>query len=156
MIKDQERARSEQMLALTIELKKESDRAVAVLAAGYLDHLLGDLIASKMAIKPDKVEELLYRKGHGPLGSFSARIDMTYCLGFLNENEYKDLHRIRDIRNDFAHKLIGLSFKTQNIADRCRALKGAQVGGQPSSARECFRKAAIRLMVDLILRIQNS
>jgi mannitol operon repressor len=152
----EQQLRSEQMLVLANELGRESDRAAALLAAGYLDHLLGELLAAHMVVAQSQVEEMLYKNGNGPLGTFSARIDLGYCLGLLSGDEYKDLNLVRKIRNDFAHKLTGLSFATPNIASRCRELKGSQVDGQPSSAREQFTKASIRLMVDLILRVENN
>ena len=155
MDEEQEQSRLELMLKLSSEFKDESDRAAAVLFAAYLDHLLGELIAAYMAVEYDRVDKLLYKDGHGPLGTFAARINTTHCLGLLSEDEYSDLNIIRRIRNDFAHKLVGLTFEYQSIADRCRNLKGAQVGGRPATARESFKKAAIRLMVDIILRIQD-
>jgi DNA-binding MltR family transcriptional regulator len=106
-------------------------------------------------VEHSKIDKLLYRDGHGPLGSFSAKIDTAYCLGLLSEDEYGDLHSIRHIRNDFAHKLTGLAFEYRSIADRCLNLKGAQVGGRPPTARERFEKASIRLMVDINLRIRE-
>ena len=42
-------------------------------------------------------------KHNGPLGSFSARIEMAYALGLIAKNEYKILGYIRKIRNRFAH-----------------------------------------------------
>jgi len=89
------------------------------------------------------------------LGTFSARIDAAYCLGLLSKDENRDLHLIRKIRNDFAHKLIDMSFESQEIASRCRELKGARIGGRPTSLRESFSKAAVRLMVDIILKIRE-
>lgn len=143
------------LVGLTQELGEESDRAAAILAAAYLDHLLGELIVTAMPLGPDKVDELLYQDGRGPLGTFSARIDTVYCLGLLGGDDYRDLHLIRKIRNAFAHKLVGLSFDVQSIADRCRELKAAQVGGLPSSPRQRFTKAAVRLMVDIELSSQE-
>jgi len=155
MDENEQKSELELMLNLTKEFQGETDRAAAVLSAAYLDHLLGELIAASMAVEHSKVDKLLYRDGHGPLGSFSAKIDTAYCLGLLSEDEYSDLHSIRHIRNDFAHKLTGLAFEYRSIADRCLNLKGAQVGGRPPTARERFEKASIRLMVDINLRIRE-
>jgi len=156
MEKNQPKSEVKLMLQLTNEFRDESDRAAAVLAAAYLDHLLGELISATMTAEPEEVEEMLFQKGNGPLGTFSARIDTAYCLGLLSRDERGDLHLIRKIRNDFAHKLAGMSFEgTQTIANRCRELKSARIGGRPKSLRESFSKASVRLMVDIILRIQE-
>jgi len=143
------------MLDLTSEFETESDRAAAILAAAYLDHLLGDLIAASMVVEPKEVEDLLYQKGNGPLGTFSSKISTAYCLDLLSKDERGDLNLIRKIRNEFAHRLAGISFQTQEVTNRCREMKGAQIGGCPSTPRECFTKAAIRLMVDIILRVRD-
>jgi DNA-binding MltR family transcriptional regulator len=156
MEKNQPKSEVKLMLELTNEFQDESDRAAAVLAAAYLDHLLGELIAATMTAEPEEVEELLFQKGNGPLGTFSACINTAYCLGLLSGDEWRDLHLIRKIRNDFAHELTGMSFEgTQTIANRCRELKSAKIGGRPKSLRESFSKASVRLMVDIILRIQE-
>ena len=141
---------------MTIELKNEGDRALAILAAAYLDYLLVDLIVSAMSVKTEEVNELLFEGGNAPLGTFSSRINMAYCLGLLNEDQKHDLHFIRHIRNDFAHKFIEISsFETSSIADRCKLLKSAMIDGQPSTARECYLKSSVRLIVDIILETQN-
>ena len=41
-----------------------------------------------------------------PLGTFSARINMAFCLGLISENLFNDLEILRKIRNDYAHSLI--------------------------------------------------
>jgi DNA-binding MltR family transcriptional regulator len=151
---NQQKTELELMLNLTKEFQGETDRAAAVLSAAYLDHLLGELIAASMAVEHGKVDELLYQDGHGPLGTFSARIDIAYCLGLLSKNERSDLHGIREIRNRFAHRLAGMTFEHQEIAGRCANLKSAQVGGLPPTARERFEKASIRLMIDINLKIR--
>lgn len=155
MSEERDQKRLDLMFELMEEFKREGDRAAAVLAAAYLDHLLGDLIAAAMKVGSGEVEKLLLGRDTDPLGTFSARVKAIYCLGLLSKDEFRDLSLIGKIRNEFAHELTGLSFETQSIAHRCRELKGSQVGGQPSSARDCFSKAAIRLMVDIILRIKE-
>lgn len=156
MEKNQPKSEVKLMLELTNEFQDESERAAAVLAAAYLDHLLGELLTATMTAEPEEVEELLFQKGSGPLGTFSARIDTAYCLGLLSRDERRDLHLIRKIRNNFAHELTGMSFEgTQIIANRCRELKSAKVGGRPKSLRESFSKASVRLMVDIILRTRE-
>jgi len=155
MKENQSKSEVELMLELTNEFQNESDRAAAVLVAAYLDYLLGELIAAKMTVEPEEVEKMLYQKGNGPLGTFSARINTAYCLGLLSKDELRDLNLIRKIRNDFAHQLIGMSFDTEIIANRCRELKSAKVSGAPDFSRDRFSKASIRLIVEIILKIRE-
>ena len=151
----EEMSRSQQMLALTNELNKETERGQALLVGAYLENLLGDLITTALVIDSNEVKSLdLFDGPVAPLGTFSARMRVAYSLGLLTKDEYDDIKLIKDIRNAFAHQLTGLSFTHEKIASRCQKLKAAKVDGQPSSMQECFNKASIRLMVDLILRIQ--
>jgi DNA-binding MltR family transcriptional regulator len=155
MDESEQQAELELMLALAKEFQGETDRAAAVLSAAYLDHLLERLIAAAMALEYKQVDGLLYRDGYGPLGTFSAKISVAYCLGLLDRNQRSDLDIIRYVRNRFAHRFTDLTFEHSEIADRCLNLKGAHVGGRPTTARECFEKASIRLMVDINLRIRE-
>lgn len=152
MNKEQGKSSLDLMLKLSEEFKIESDRAAVVLSGAYLDYLIGELIAANMKVQNSEVESLLYQTGRGPLGTFSARIDTAYCMGLITQEERSDLDTIRRIRNDFAHKITGLTFDDQSVADRCRNFKAAKVDGEPDNAKDRFKKAAIRLMVEIILR----
>lgn len=142
-------------LQLTSEFKDESDRAVALLAAAYLDELLKNLISSVLFIESENVRKDLFKGSSAPLATFSSRILMAFCMRLINENQKIDLNLIRSVRNDFAHKLLGLNFKTQRIANSCNSLIGAKVSGTPATNREKFIKASVRLMVELIVEIQE-
>ena len=110
-----------------------------------------------MVIQPEELKKLQIFKGPvAPLGTFSARSRVAYSFGILSKDEYDDIDLIRDIRNKFAHQMTGVSFDLNEITESLRKLKGAQIDGQPQSPRECFRKSAIRLMVEFIVRIQTS
>lgn len=136
----------EKISALIKELDQESDRALAVLMAAYLDVLLGDLLISRMAVPPAEAVKLLMGGETAPLSSFSSKIRMAYCLGVLSEDERADLELIRKIRNKFAHDLAGLSFETQPIVDHCRHLRGVP-SSEMSSAKQRFSVTAFRLIV---------
>ncbi|WP_410176763.1 DUF4145 domain-containing protein [Sinorhizobium medicae] len=41
---------------------------------------------------------------NGALSTFEGRIDICYTLGLIDERQAKLLHKVRDIRNKFAHK----------------------------------------------------
>jgi hypothetical protein len=100
--------------------RNESDRAAAVLGGALLDELLSRLFRARLTAdaNPDLLRE------RGALGSFAARIDIAYALGWLSPVERDDLHILRGIRNDFAHAVEHtLTFEDQSIADRTRNLK---------------------------------
>jgi Transcriptional regulator len=105
---------ADQLAEFLNEFQRETDRAAAVLAAAYLDSRLEALLRAKFVAVPKFVEELL--TGQGGLSSFSARISVVYAVGLISLRAAEDLHIVRRIRNDFAHKLHGLSFNTPQIA----------------------------------------
>jgi DNA-binding MltR family transcriptional regulator len=105
------------------EFQGESDRACAVLGPAFLDEQLRALLEAFLVNDPGRVPDL-FEGAAGPLASFSARIGMSYALGFLAPSEMRDVDLIRKIRNDFAHELHGVSFQSSSVASRCRELTG--------------------------------
>jgi hypothetical protein len=103
--------------------RAESDRACAVLGAALLDTRLENLYDRRLH---NSRNELL--SGNGALSTFSARIRVARALNWIAEDVGLDLDQIRSIRNEFAHNVDHeLSFGNQSIADKCRALRVAQV-----------------------------
>ena len=151
MMANSKDARHKQLLNMMNELKDESDRAVAVLVGAFLDELLKDLIVATARTDPDEIENLLFRN----LGSFGSRIEGTHELKLLTQDECHDLRRVKEVRNIFAHEFVGVTFETPKVNELCQKLKTAKIGGQPPTARECFTKSAVRLMVAIYTQSQN-
>lgn len=103
------------------EFQRESDRAAAVLGAAYADARLEDLLRAKFAGLSGFVEDLL--SGQGGLANFSARISVAYAVGLISLDVATDLHLVRKIRNEFAHKPHGLSFATPSVTQRVDELR---------------------------------
>jgi DNA-binding MltR family transcriptional regulator len=95
-------------------LRKESDRAIAIVAASILEVQLERLI-SKAMIAHKEVPELF--KGFGPLSSMSAKSSLALFLGLLPTDIYNDLTYIRKIRNEFAHNYKSISFSDSPVSD---------------------------------------
>jgi hypothetical protein len=70
-------------------LRKETSRGVAIVAAAYFDELLAALLGSDS----NKFE------------SFGKRIDKAFTAGLISKIEKHDLHVMRELRNDFAHRM---------------------------------------------------
>jgi hypothetical protein len=145
----------ELMAELAGELEKESGRAVVVLTAAHLDYLLQRLITLTWNL-PEDAEKLLFEGLTGPGGSFAWKTDMAFYLGLLTQPQKDDLVLIRRMRNAFAHELVGLSFETPKIKDRCRELKSAQIDGMPICPRDQYTKAVVRLMVELTVLVSQA
>ena len=102
------------------QMKREGDRACAVLSATVLEALLEKILRKYML--PEVPDDLF--SGHGPLASFAAKIDFAFYLGLISKSDHAELHRIRDIRNEFAHALeTDLSFESQLIAQQIANLR---------------------------------
>jgi DNA-binding MltR family transcriptional regulator len=101
--------------------RTESTRAKVVLAACYLDELLGQLL--RFVLKPVEDEkDPLFEGVQAPLGTFSAKIDLAYRLGLIDEKASKSLHFVRRIRNEFAHNLDTCTFEASKVKNWNREL----------------------------------
>ena len=111
------------------ELQSESPRAAAIISGAFLDSLLRDLIASFMIENDKAVDELLGsdKNLETPLSSFGARIKTAYCLGLISKLEYHDLNLVKKVRNRFAHKLHGYTFKNEEIQGFCCKLQSPKI-----------------------------
>lgn len=103
------------------EIFKQSDRAVAIVSGSVLETIL-QLMLKKFLISDKHLEKLLFN-GFAPLSTFRAKIDTAFYLGLLNEQEHHDLKIIKRIRNEFAHNIGAINFKSHKIADRCNELE---------------------------------
>ena len=104
--------------SITEEINKQRDRGAAIIAVAVLeDHLLA-AIKAKLSNNDAKIEDKMFN-GYGPLASFSARIDLGFLLGLYESEIHKALHQIRKIRNEFAHNLSPLSFRSPHIRAIC-------------------------------------
>jgi DNA-binding MltR family transcriptional regulator len=100
--------------------ESESDRAVSLITAAFLDDGLEALLRKCLVERHNLVNELF--SYNGPFGTFSARINTAYALGHISETTFKDLNIIRGIRNDFAHSRKEISFDTPSIRGRAMNL----------------------------------
>lgn len=129
-------------------LWNETDRGCALMAAAYLDEELKSLLQAKLVDDRKSVTKVF--AFNGPLGSFSARIDMVFLLGLLPKSAKSDLHRLRSIRNQFAHEVEPITFEHENIAPICRALLFG-VARPESEPRYRFERAMVSLAKLIIL-----
>lgn len=85
--------------------KSSSDRSCVIVAAAYIDELLGYLFRNFLYPPSSEKEDKDLFSGYGPLSSFSSKILLSYRLGLISNYEYKTLQIIRKIRNMFAHDI---------------------------------------------------
>ena len=106
------------------QLKSEdnhaSDRAAAIVGAVLIEHGLKIAILSEF-IKLNKTEtnELFDQEKGGQLGTFGARIRMSYAMGLISRKTRGDLKLVLTIRNGFAHSALKLDFGLIEFSNLC-------------------------------------
>jgi len=98
----------------------ETDRAAAVLAGGFLDGFLEQVLRSVFFVEYKRNDELF--EGNGPLRPFGNKIALAFALGTATESVRRDLDLVRKVRNHFAHHLFEASFALPPVAQWCTAL----------------------------------
>lgn len=131
---------------LVSELSRDDDRALAIVALAMIDEALSIRISVAMAVEAATVDTLLFKAGSGPLGTLSSRIDLLFCLGLLTEEERRNLHLMRKIRNEFAHDTASLSFQTPSVINRVGELRGPSTS---TTSRDRFIDFCLRYILQL-------
>jgi hypothetical protein len=102
------------------ELKTQSHRGTAVIAGGFLDHLLTEAIKSRVQYtKCPRVAKKMLFDVPGPLSSANAKINLGVLLGLYREEIWNDLRLANEIRNSFAHKLECRDFSFTSVSANC-------------------------------------
>jgi len=133
--------------AFVKEFRAETDRGAALVGAALIDSRLEQLLHGHF-LNDDIADKLLSNSSDSPLSRFSARIDLCYALGLITKVEYEECVIIRRVRNRFAHKLHGLTFERQQIADWCSNLKSMPYE-KCGAARQRFVNSVITLCMVL-------
>jgi len=107
------------------EIGRENDRGAAIIAAAMVEDYLSDTIKarlhSKGKVRADVVQKLF--SDNSPLGSFAAKIDLGLVLGIYLEDAHADLHTVRLVRNQFAHRMSPISFNAGEPKRLCRDVR---------------------------------
>lgn len=135
------------------EFQSETDRGAALVGASLIDDRLERLLRSHLLDCKESSE--LLEGANAPLGTFGARIKAAYCLGLITELEFKECEIIRHVRNEFGHKLHGLSFKNEKVHDLCNNLKAKTPDGKKrfsGDARQLYINSVIHTSLSLWYR----
>jgi hypothetical protein len=102
------------------EIKNEGDRAAGIVAGSILETVVEAAITYRLLPMSNTHFDTLFGD-RGPLGTFSAKIDMAFSLGLFGAVAKSDLHKIRAIRNQFAHKF-ARDFGHPKVAEICSTI----------------------------------
>ena len=103
------------------ELERQTDRGAGIIGAAFIERLLLQALKSRMRLNTSddkKAAKNLFDRMR-PLSTFSPKIDLGLVLGLYRSEVWRDLHNIRDIRNEFAHDIEPRDFNFQEIRDAC-------------------------------------
>ena len=89
------------------EYRSLPPRELAVVSAAVLDAALAELLTLRLMDESKEIEDFLGLNGDGraPVASFGARIQLGLLLGVLTPNDAAILRTIKEIRNQFAHRV---------------------------------------------------
>lgn len=138
------------------ELSRESDRGKVLIATGFIEQQLRNVLAAFMVDGIDAAN--LLDGGSAPLGTLSARTAACHALGLISGDENHDLGLIRKIRNEFAHKT-QVSFDTPAIRSRCSILRlkapdyeSGKLGKVVVGPSGQFQTSAVAIIMNLVNR----
>jgi DNA-binding MltR family transcriptional regulator len=100
---------------------EESDRAVALIAGGFLEDQLAITIEHFFTRIPEEDSAKLFH-GLGPLSSFYAKILLGFAMGIYGPKTREDIETISHIRNEFAHNSDFIDFDHSHILNLCKNL----------------------------------
>jgi len=95
-------------------VQEENDRAAVLASVSLLDGALKALLLTKLKIPNNENENYLFGP-NTPLRPLSAKIKLGYALNLYGPLTLADLEAIREVRNCFAHSMLRVDFKTQEV-----------------------------------------
>jgi hypothetical protein len=127
-----------QVAAFLEELKSQTDRGTAVIAAAVLDDLLEILLTARFVELSGERSDGLFKKIGAPLSSFSSKIEICFAVGVISNEARLAMHLIREVRNEFAHRIEQITFDHPDVATKIetRILRSIKKLGK--SNREMF------------------
>jgi DNA-binding MltR family transcriptional regulator len=135
-----------------------TDFAAGVIAAAYIDACLAALL-EKFFVASTVAAKVLDSRS-GSLGSLSSRADTCYVLGLVSKPLYQDLLVLSEMRNQFAHHHLSLSFASPELAESCGrlmypvTLKNGSTD-EPLYTPGQFRNARERFTITVVLISQR-
>lgn len=95
----------QKLAAFNNEIKNTTDRSCVIVAAAFIDDMLEMLLKSFLT-ESSKTDNSDLFENNGALSTFSSKIKLSYRLGLISPYEYKQIERVRKIRNLFAHQVL--------------------------------------------------
>jgi hypothetical protein len=95
-------------------IQAAQDRHVATAGTSAVEAALRRAIAQHY---PDKTQaDLDAMFSRRPLATFNGLIESALALGIVSDDQTRELHRLRKVRNAFAHAMNAVSFEDEAVA----------------------------------------
>ncbi|MBB4363874.1 hypothetical protein GGD65_004928 [Bradyrhizobium sp. CIR18] len=130
------------------QLKSETDRGVALIVTSLIDKLLRDVLAAFL-IENESARALLVGF-NAPLGTLSTKIAACHAFGLIADDEMRECHLLRRVRNAFAHE-IEVTFEKGSVKDLCKNLN-LPPADKDGATKWRFIKAALLVLMHLVTR----
>lgn len=96
------------------KLLNETGRGAILIGTSYVEEHLEKFITRILPQSDKKYTERLFNYP-GPLGSFSAKIELSYAFRLIDVRTYNSLNYLRKIRNEAAHSSKDFSLTDKDI-----------------------------------------
>ena len=155
-IKPSSELSEKRLLAFLDDLKDLDDRTVVLMIAAWIDDCF-DYLLRRSLLDDKKLQGALLDSDRS-LRSLHAKNTLAYLLGWTYAEVYRDVEKIRVIRNKFAHFRDRLSFRNETIKKTCMSFETAEAyntGGPIVPMRSSRRRYIISgvLIARELLRI---
>lgn len=132
--------------------ESKDDRTIAILGGTFSEMVLEHILYAFFPEGDKEVEEMFQL--NQPIGNFSNKIKMCYCLGLIDKVIKDDLNLIRKIRNEFAHDLYA-SFESEKIKNWCLQLKWHKIIITPTPPADTSPKDYFQVGVNSLISHLN-
>jgi DNA-binding MltR family transcriptional regulator len=101
-------------------LLKESDRGCIIFVSGIIEDALDALLRASFRGDTAVIKKIIdpLFNAYGPIATFSAKINLCFAFGLIDEILRRKLELLRKIRNDCAHEAGHIDFAHSKIKPR--------------------------------------
>ena len=117
---------SPEVEAIIANLRRDTDIAVAIVGSALVESALERLLISKFATKRKELLGRLFQN-EGPMSNFHGKILVAQAFGVITSPLADEMHKIRAIRNAFAHAKVPISFENEVVLREVTELKFASI-----------------------------
>lgn len=158
-IKRQKARDSFDLTSLPPEVQKalylSDDRSTALVGACLVEKALTELLCKVVLGSKTELASLM-ESPTAPLHSFSAKTRVAHAFGLISTREKHDLDLVRDVRNDFAHNILGCDFTDPVVVAHCSKFQILRSELRPVSVQKQFIQEVGILVGMLTFRCQSA